>query len=292
MSIIAALPMSMCVSADGNAALKNKKSVILVISFGTSFNDSRAKTIGAIEKTIANAYPHYEVRRAFTSQIIINHIEKRDGEKIDNIKAAMQRLKKDGVKELIVQPTHVMSGKDCDEIKKIIAPFEKNFTQVRYGKPLLTNDDDFTNVVKIITDETKQYAANNSAVVFMGHGTEHSSNDAYAKFAAKLKNSGHPNYIVGAIAAEPSLDDVIRSLDKLGVKNVALLPFMIVAGDHANNDMASDKEDSWKKILQKKGYAVTPVLRGLGEYAGIQNIFVQHIADAINNAPMQMPSPC
>jgi sirohydrochlorin cobaltochelatase len=257
------------------------KPVILVVSSGTSFNDSREKTIGAIEKAIAAAYPAYEVRRAFTSQLIINHIYKRDKEKIDNIKQAMNRLKKDKVKEFIVQPTHIMSGKEYEEMRKEIKPVEKNFTSVRYGEPLLTSDEDFTEVIKAITDSTKQYVADNSAVVFMGHGTEHSANTTYSKLAAALKTSGFTNYVIGTVGAKPSLNDVVAELGKLGVKKVAALPFMIVAGDHANNDMASDEDNSWKTILQKKGYAVTPVIQGLGENPVIQQIFVKHVGKAI-----------
>jgi sirohydrochlorin cobaltochelatase len=271
----------MCL-ASGALYAQTVKPVILVVSFGTSFNDSRAKTIGAIENAIATAYPTYEVRRAFTSQIIINHIYKRDKEKIDNIKQAMNRLKKDKVRELIVQPTLIMSGKEYDEMRKEIKPFEKNFTSVRYGEPLLTSDEDFTEAIKAITDATKQYVADDSAVVFMGHGIEHSANATYSKLAAALKTLGFANYVIGTVEAKPSLDDVIAELGKLGVKKLALLPFMIVAGDHANNDMAGDSDDSWKTILQSKSYAVTPIIRGLGENPAIQQIFVKHVDKAIH----------
>jgi sirohydrochlorin cobaltochelatase len=267
--------------ASSGAATGGKKPVVLVVSFGTSFNESRAQTIGAIEKAIAAAYPAYEQRRAFTSQIIIDRVYERDGEKIDNLKEAMQRLRKDGVRELAVQPTHVMNGFEYDEMRAAIKPFEKDFAKISYGLPLLASDADYEEVADIITAETKQYNDADTVVVFMGHGTEHEANSAYARLDKLLKDRGFPNYIIGTVEAEPSLDDVIEQLDALGRKKVVLLPFMIVAGDHANNDMAGDEDDSWKSILESKGYTVQPVLRGLGQYPAIQAMFVRHAGEAI-----------
>jgi sirohydrochlorin cobaltochelatase len=279
LSLLSALLATACGST--NAAVGEKKPVVLVVSFGTSFNDSRAATIGAVEKAIAAAYPGYEQRRAFTSQIIIDRVYQRDGEKIDNIDNAMERLKKDGVKVLAVQPTHVMNGFEYDEMREAIKPFEKNFSKISYGLPLLTSDADYDEVVDIITAETKQYAADGTAIVYMGHGTEHEANGTYAKLDKLLKDRGFPNYIVGTVEASPSLDDVIVQLNALKAKKAVLLPFMIVAGDHANNDMAGDEDDSWKSILESKGYATEPVLRGLGQYPGIQAMFVRHAGEAI-----------
>jgi sirohydrochlorin cobaltochelatase len=267
--------------ASSGAAAGKKKPVILVVSFGTSFNDSRAETIGAVEKAIAAAYPAYEQRRAFTSQIIIDRVYERDGEKIDNLAEAMEKLRKDGVQEVAVQPTHVMNGFEYDEMREAIKPFEKDFARISYGLPLLSSDADFNEVADIIVAETKQYDSEDTAIVFMGHGTEHEANSAYAKLDKILKDGGHPNYIIGTVEAEPSLDDVIEQLDGLGVKKVVLLPFMIVAGDHANNDMAGDEDDSWKSILQSRGYTAQPVLRGLGQYPEIQAMFVRHAGEAV-----------
>jgi sirohydrochlorin cobaltochelatase len=267
--------------ASSGAAAGKKKPVILVVSFGTSFNDSRAETIGAVEKAIAAAYPGYEQRRAFTSQIIIDRVYERDGEKIDNLAEAMEKLRKDGVQEVAVQPTHVMNGFEYDEMREAIKPFEKDFARISYGLPLLSSDADFNEVADIIAAETKQYDGEDTAIVFMGHGTEHEANSAYEKLDKILKDGGRPNYIIGTVEAEPSLDDVIEQLDGLGVKKVVLLPFMIVAGDHANNDMAGDEDDSWKSILQSRGYTVQPVLRGLGQYPEIQAMFVRHAGEAV-----------
>ena len=269
---------SACASTGGTG---NKKPVILVVSFGTSFNETRAKTIEAIEKNIAAAYPNYEIRRAFTSQIIIDVVAKRDGIKIDNVQNAMKRLKSDGIKELVVQPTHIMNGLEYDEMLAAIEPYENNFTSIHYGLPLLISDRDYTETVAALTDTTKQYQADDTAVVFMGHGTHHEANAVYAKLDGMLKSQGLSRYFVATVEAAPTLDDVIAGLAPLKVKKVVLLPFMIVAGDHASNDMAGDEEDSWKSILTAKGYSVTAVLRGLGEYPEIQKIFVRHAGDAI-----------
>jgi sirohydrochlorin cobaltochelatase len=208
-------------------------------------------------------------------------VYQRDGEKIDNLEDAMERLVKDGVKELAVQPTHVMNGFEYDEMREAIKPFEKNFDRISYGLPLLISDADYEEVANIVTGETQQYNDGDTAVVFMGHGTEHEANSAYARFDKLLKDKGFANYIIGTVEASPSLDDVIVQLDALGKKKVVLLPFMIVAGDHANNDMAGDEDDSWKSILQEKGYTVQPVLRGLGQYPGIQAMFVRHAGEAV-----------
>jgi sirohydrochlorin cobaltochelatase len=258
------------------------KPVLLVVSFGTSFNDSREKTIGAIEKALAAAYPAYEQRRAFTSRIVIDKLAKRDGIKIDNVRQAVERLAADGVREFVVQPTLVMNGEEYDRIVADVKPFEKEFTRIQYGEPLLATDVDCREVISIISGETKQYAGDHTALVFMGHGTKHSANAVYAKLNRMITISGLSRCYVGTVEASPSLDDVLRDLEKAGgITTVVLSPLMIAAGDHANNNMAGDGNDSWKSILESKGYRVTPVLKGLGEYPGIQKIFVRHAGEAM-----------
>ncbi|MDR0589804.1 MAG: sirohydrochlorin cobaltochelatase [Spirochaetaceae bacterium] len=283
---VAALALSLLVIVLGacssvKPAVGPQKPVLLVVSFGTSYNESRVNTIEAIEKTLAAAYPDYEQRRAFTSQIIIDKLKKRDGLKIDNVTAAMKRLRSDGVKQVVVQPTHVMSGHEYDDVIAEIKPFEKYFDRIQYSLPLLISDQDYTDIVTIITDETKQYADDNTAVVFMGHGTEHEANATYAKLNRQLQARGFSRYLIGTVEAEPTLEDVIAETRKLNVKRVVLLPLMIVAGDHANNDMAGDEEDSWKTVFESYGYEVVPVLRGLGEYPGVRDMFVRHVRSAI-----------
>jgi sirohydrochlorin cobaltochelatase len=254
-----------------------------VVSFGTSYNDTREKTIGAIENAIAAAYPDYEVRRAFTSQIIINRVAKRDGNKIDNVDDAMKRLVRDKVKDLIVQPTHIMNGLEYEKMMAAVKPYERRFTGIRYGQPLLISDTDFQEVASILVENTNDFSAADTAVLFMGHGSEHDANAVYARLEGLLKAQGSNRYFVGTVEHETDLDDIINGLRPLGVRQTVLLPLMIVAGDHANNDMAGDDEDSWKSILQGEGYNVTPVLRGLGEYPEIQRIYVRHVAEAIRN---------
>lgn len=255
--------------------------VILVVSFGTSYNDSREKTIGAIESAIRDAYPDYEVRRAFTSQIIIDKLEERDGLVIDNVQEAMDRLVADGVKELVVQPTHVMDGFEYTDMMDAIAPYAGQFDSVQYGLPLLSSDADYTELVSILAEETATYNADGIDVVLMGHGTEAASNSTYAKLQQYVADAGHANYFIGTVEATPSLEDVMALVNASGATKVVLLPLMIVAGDHANNDMAGDEEDSWKTAFKKEGYQVECVIKGLGEYEGVQRMFVEHVGDAI-----------
>jgi sirohydrochlorin cobaltochelatase len=267
---------STTVKSDGQ-----EKPVILVVSFGTSFNDSRQKTIGAIEEAVVRAYPDYAVRRAFTSQIVIDHIFQRDGEKIDNVTEAMNRLVNDKVKDVIIQPTHLMNGIEEKEMLSEIKPFESKFRSITYGKPVLSADADYTALVTIVREGTKAYDNPDTALVFMGHGTEDAANADYARLAALFQEQGLSNYFIGTVEATPSLDDVIVQLREAGLEKVVLFPLMIVAGDHANNDMAGDEDDSWKSILTAEGFSVEAVIRGLGEYPGLQAHIVQHVADAL-----------
>jgi sirohydrochlorin cobaltochelatase len=270
----------MACASTGSAAGTGKP-VILVVSFGTSFKESRDATIGGIERAIAAAYPAYEVRRAFTSQIIIDHIKKDGDGQIDNVEAAFKRLIKDGVKQLVIQPTHIMSGEEYDELRTQAKPYESKFTSVKYGKPLLSSDADYDELITVLTGVTASYNDGDTAIVFMGHGTEHEANATYARLAGLIKSKGIQNYYIGTVEAEPTLDDVIAGISKTSVKKVVLEPLMIVAGDHANNDMAGDDDDSWKSILSAKGYSVTAVLKGLGQFPEVQAMFVRHVGDAV-----------
>ncbi len=259
---------------------ENKKAV-LVVSFGTSYNDSREKTIGAVEKKVAEAFPDYDQKRAFTSQIIIDKVAKRDGEKIDNVTEAMQKLVDEGYGTVVVQPTHVMNGEEYDEMRELIAPFEKNFVSIKYGQPLLTSSDDYATVIEAIAKETPQLQDKTCAVVFMGHGTEHFANATYSALDYRFKALGYNNAFVGTVEGYPDLDKIKADLANFKPKKVVLIPLMIVAGDHANNDMAGDEEDSWKTQLKKEGYEVECVIKGLGEYSGIQDAFVEHCKEAM-----------
>ncbi len=267
-------------TAAKTEAASGTKPVILVVSFGTSYNDSRDVTIGAIENSIKDANPDKEVRRAFTSQIIIDKLKERDGLEIDNVEEAFARLEKDGVKELIVQPTHVMNGFEYDDLITEVEKNRSKFDSVKIGSPILTSDDDYTKVIDALTAATAEYDDGNTAIVFMGHGTEHAANATYAKLQSKLKDAGKKNYCIGTVEAEPSIDDVIKFAKDGGYKRVVLEPLMVVAGDQANNDMAGDEDDSWKTILEKEGFEVVPVLKGLGQIEGVRSVYVDHAANA------------
>lgn len=256
---------------------------LLVLSFGTSFNDSRRLTIGAIEDQLEKSFPDYSVRRGFTANIVIDHVAKRDGEKIDDIDESLKRAVDNGVKNLVVQPTHLMNGLEYEELKGDIAQYSDAFDKIAIGQPLLSSDDDFSRVENAIVDWTKDYDDGETAIVFMGHGTSADSNGVYQRMQDLLTKDGHTNYFVGTVEATPSLDDVMAAVKKGNYKRVVLEPLMVVAGDHANNDMAGDDKDSWKSQFEAAGYQVECLLRGLGENETIRQIYVEHAQAAIDS---------
>ncbi len=258
------------------------ETAILVVSFGTSYNESRDATIGATEQAIQTAFPQYEVRRAFTSQIIIDKLAERDGLEIDNVTQALDRAAADGIKNLIVQPTHLMNGYEYTDLKDELANYEDTFDQIAIGEPLLTSDEDFEAVISAITADTASYDDGQTAIVFMGHGTEADSNGVYAKLQEMITADGFDNYYIGTVEATPSLDDIIASLDGKDYTRVVLEPLMVVAGDHANNDMAGDEDDSWKSILTAQGYEVECILEGLGQKPAVQAVYVDHVKAAVD----------
>ena len=276
---------------------------ILVVSFGTSFNDSRTNDIGGIEKAIQKAFPTLSVRRAFTSQIIINHVQARDGIKIDNVDQALERAVNNKVKTLIVQPTHLMHGAEYDELTEILGKYADKFEQVIVSEPLLgehADDEKAVNkdkeiVAKSVLDAAIEDAGfesidksieESTAFVFLGHGTSHKAKVTYSQMVNTFKDLGYPNAFVGTVEGEPeetSIDEVISAVADAGFKNVILRPLMVVAGDHANNDMAGDDEDSWKSIFESKGVfnSVECQIEGLGSIEELQNLYVSHINDAL-----------
>lgn len=258
------------------------ESELLVVSFGTSFNDSRRLTIGAIENKMIEAFPDWDVRRAFTSQIIIDHVKKRDNVTIDNLKEALDRAADNGVKKLVVQPTHLMSGFEYTDVKNEVAEYADSFEKLAVGEPLLTSEEDFKEVISIITEATKEYDDGETAIIFMGHGTEADSNEVYTKLQTMIADAGYANYYIGTVEAEPGLEDVVEAAKDGGYKRVVLEPLMIVCGDHANNDMAGDEEDSWKSVFEKEGFEVECVMRGLGELPEIQDLLAEHAKKAID----------
>lgn len=274
----------------GDASLDNARNQdeigeneLLVVSFGTSYNDSRRMTIGAIEEKLESAFSDFSVRRGFTSQIIIDHVKKRDHVTIDNVGEALDRAVNNGVKKLVIQPTHLMNGLEYNELTEEVASYSDAFEKVAIGEPLLTSDEDFQAVMKAITEATKEYDDGETAICFMGHGTEADSNSVYTKMQDMLTEAGYANYYVGTVEASPSLDDVLAKVQAGEYKKVVLEPLMIVAGDHANNDMAGEEEGSWKKTFEDAGYEVECVVRGLGELEAIQELFVKHAQAAVDS---------
>ena len=287
--VIAVLSMSMLLTGcgekkdSGNAKASSDKE-ILVVSFGTSYSNSRHVTIGAIEDAIREAYPDYQVRRAFTAQIIIDKLKKEENIEIDNVKQALDRAVANGVKTLVVQPTHLMNGLEYNDLKKELDKYKDKFDKIALGEPLLTSDEDYKQVIAAITNDTKEYLDGETAICFMGHGTEAESNKVYATMQEKLKAAGYNDYFVGTVEAKPSVDDVIAQVKESGkYKRVILQPLMVVAGDHANNDMAGDGEDSWATKFKAAGFEVKPVLKGLGQNYDIQKIYLEHVKAAIDS---------
>lgn len=273
----ASTPASVADSSVPDDAAADK--VLLAISFGTSYDDSREKTIGAVEKALQAAFPDYEVRRAFTSHIIKDVLADK-GIEVDDVAEAMERLVADGVKEVIIQPTHVMNGFEYDDVIAEITPYAEKFDSFKVGEPLLISDEDYTEVAEALVAENASYEAEGTALVFMGHGTEHEANATYQKLQDVLIDAGHDSYFIGTVEAEPTLEEVMALVEASGATKVVLLPLMVVAGDHANNDMAGDEEDSWKSEFEAAGYEVEAVLKGLGEYSTIQAIYVRHAQEA------------
>lgn len=278
---------------------------LLVVSFGTSFNDSRVADISGVEKKLQEAYPDWSVRRAFTAQIIINHVQARDDEKIDNMEQALERAVSNGVKNLVVQPTHLMHGAEYDELVDAVNNYKDKFETVTVAEPLLGEvgsdatavNDDKKNVAEAITAEALKTAGYDSldaakedgtAFVFMGHGTSHSAKVSYSQMAAQMSELGYENVFIGTVEGEPeetACENVINDVKEAGYKKVVLRPLMVVAGDHANNDMAGDDEDSWKSQFEASGAfdKIDTQIAGLGEIDAIQQIYVDHTKAAIES---------
>lgn len=258
----------------------NKKA-ILVISFGTSYADTREKTIGAIENKIKDEFPDYEVRRAFTSQIIIDKLKDRDNLVIDNVDEALEKLHNEGFGTVVCQPTHVMHGAEYDEMVDSVDDYFNKFEAVSIGKPLLSAADDYNEVISAFEKET-DIKNKDVAFVLMGHGTHHFANSTYPALDYTFKDMGYNNVFVATVEGYPAFEQALKGIKAYGAKKVVLYPFMIVAGDHATNDMAGDEQDSFKTMFKKEGFEVEPVLKGLGEFSGVQDIFVARVHDAID----------
>ncbi|MDD6738941.1 MAG: sirohydrochlorin cobaltochelatase [Coriobacteriaceae bacterium] len=281
----AALAVGAGLAGCSGSGAQKVKPAILVVSFGTSFNDSRHITIGAIESAIREKFPDYDVRRAFTSQIIIDKLKERDGVVIDNVEEALDRLVADKVQEIVVQPTHLMNGYEYDDLAKALESYKDKFKKIAFGEPLLSSDDDYYKVIAALASVSERYDDGKTALVFMGHGTEAESNKVYSTLQDKLSAEGKKNYFIGTVEATPTIEDVLKGVKAAGLKKAVLRPLMVVAGDHANNDMA-DLEDpeSWASQLSAAGIEVECVLEGLGQIVEIDELYAAHAADAIAKA--------
>mgnify|MGYP000104971397 CR=1 FL=1 len=282
---------------------------LLVVSFGTSFNDSRAEDIGGVEKALQAAYPDWSVRRAFTAQIIINHVQARDDEKIDNVDQALERAVSNGVKNLIIQPTHLMHGAEYDELKEAVDGYKDKFESVTIAEPLLGEvgsdatviNEDKQAVAEAITaqavksanyDSLDAAAEDGTAFVFMGHGTSHTAKVTYSQMQTQMDTLGYKNVFIGTVEGEPeetACENVIEAVKAAGYKKVILRPLMVVAGDHANNDMAGEDEDSWKSQFEASGAfdEIDTQIEGLGRIDAVEQLYVQHTKAAMDGNGVQ-----
>ena len=276
---------------------------ILVVSFGTSFNDSRVADVKGIEDALQEAYPNWSVRRAFTAQIIINHVQARDSESIDNVEQALERAVANEVKNLVIQPTHLMHGAEYDELMEVVQVYQDKFETLKIAEPLLGEvgsdatviNEDKQAVAEIITSEAVKEAGYDSiedakedgvAFVYMGHGTHHTAMVSYSQMQTQMTELGYDNVFVGTVEGDEdfSAEAIIAAVSEAGYTKVVLRPLMVVAGDHANNDMAGEDEDSWLSMFSVSGKfeSVDTQVAGLGRIETIQQIYVEHTADAMN----------
>ena len=260
---------------------KETKKAILAVSFGTSHNDTRKITIDAIEKDMQDAFPAYSLYRAWTSKMIIKKVNSRDGVHIYTVKEAMEQMLQDGITDVLIQPTHVINGIENDLMKEDALAFQEQFHSISFGDPLLTSEQDNLAVIDAITSEFKDLTKD-EVLVLMGHGTTHYANAIYAALDYTFKDKGYQNIFLGTVEAYPTMESLLKMVHAYQPKKVVLAPFMIVAGDHAKNDMASNEPDSWYSQFKAEGYNVEPVLKGLGEYPGIRKLFIEHLK-AIDN---------
>ena len=278
---------------------------LLVVSFGTSYNDSRVEDIKGIEDALQEAYPDWAVRRAFTAQIIINHVQARDGEVIDNMQQALDRAVENGVKNLVVQPTHLMHGAEYDEMAEVLEQYQDKFESVAIAEPMLgeVGDDatvineDKAAVAQAVADAAVQEAGFDSmeaaaedgtAFVFLGHGTSHTAKVSYSQMQTQMEELGFKNAFIGTVEGEPedtACEAVIEKVKEAGYKKVILRPLMVVAGDHANNDMAGSEEDSWKSMFEASGNfdSVEAQIAGLGRIDAVKQLYVEHTKAAIDS---------
>ena len=251
---------------------------ILVVSFGTSHLDTMEKTISVIEREISERFQEYRVYRAFTSGMIIRKLKRTENLAVDTVQEALNRMKEDGIEDVIVQPTHIINGVEYDRMMKDLMENMFLFRRIRVGKPLLSSVDDYKKSIHAVMAETQ--LEDDEMLVLMVHGTDHHPNSAYPTLEYTFHALGYNQVLVGTVESFPELKNVMAKLEISGKKKVVLMPFMLVAGDHAKNDMAGE-EDSWKSELEDAGYEVRVIMKGLGEFEGIRKIFTEHLEEEI-----------
>lgn len=256
------------------------KKAIIVVSFGTTYELTRKLCIESIENRIKEKYKDFLVVRAFTSQMVINKLKKRDNYFVDNPMEALYRIKEEKINNIFIQPLHIIPGYEYEKLLKQVEKFnsENSGFNIKIGKPLLYTDLDYIKVVEALDlDENNE----DKAIVFMGHGTEHSADNAYIKLEETFSEKLYKNIYIGTVEGNKTIDNIVPHLKKNNIKKVDLMPLMLVAGDHAINDMASEEGDSWKSRIVSEGIETNVVLRGLGEIEGIQNIYIEHLEDIL-----------
>lgn len=256
------------------------KKALLVVSFGTSFIENRVAAIDATEEKIGNAFQNYDRFNAFTSQIIIDVYKERDNIEFLNVSQAIEDIYKKGYGEVLVVPTLIINGEEYDQMNDELEPFKDKFEKITVSKALLTSVEDYEKVVNSLVAELPAIDSK-TAVVFLGHGTHHHANSAYPALDYVFKHMGFSNMYVGTVEGSPEFDTVAKDIDDQGYENILLMPLMLVSGDHTYNDMAGDEADSWKVMFKTKGYNVDYIIKGMGEFESIQNIFIKHAKDAL-----------
>lgn len=262
-------------------AVERNQRVIVVASFGTSDRKGLDLALGAIENAIAEAFPDYGIYRAFTSQAVVRRLKERGGPDVDDVKKALDRAAAGRVKELVVQPTHLLESRDYRELEKILKKHQGNFIRAAVGKPLLSSDTDLDAVTRVMAERTEGFAGSATAFCWMAHGTETEGNNVYARIQDKLEKAGYGNCYIGAMESRPSLEDVLQMLGGRDYEKIVLMPLMATAGHHAGKEMAGSGRNSWKSILENRGYEVRCVMEGLGQIPEIRNIYADHVRAAL-----------
>ena len=270
-----------------NELMNTVKKAILVTSFGTTYNENRVKTIDALEALVQERFPDWEVRRAFTSKMVIRRLKERDGTEIDYVSEAMDKLSREGFQEVVVQPTHIVNGKEYDDVVRIVDGHVGEIRSLRMSRPLLTSSEDYDRVVKVVEDTLLPKLSPQGALVLMGHGSVHYANASYCQLQMKFWSAGHRNVFVTTGEGYPNFEETLGFMRDGEYRDVLVYPLMLVAGDHANNDMAGDEEDSLKSVLTAAGYDVSCIVRGMGECPHFRELFLDHITDAVRKSEVE-----